>query len=993
MAIETVDIRGVWTFLLEGGMKLNSLLRRFSLISSLLNLVFSLIVAAACVYPFYSFFIQERWKDVESGIHSESGTFFDYFMRLNDVSSLVSSRTRLKEISELHRDEKIADEAFSLEARKILDDTIMSSSSIKGITRVFPDGIFHVSVGIVIPLESLKENLGKTRVCLKNISGKPHLILISPVFSENGTHLATDIITLNPESLGKLAGNFISKSELFNSLSIFGEKDKVISELCSVNKYRESRNVKMIFFSDNFKDDVTDFSNGTIKVINKFNCYYFLSSVFSDSDCNIYLMTAVPEDFFSVFSDEKIYLIMLLVLTLALVSYVIMSELLKPLESKVSGHIFEISDLNKKLSKEILDHHQTESLLKKGENKFRVFMDNIPGIVFVKDSAGRYAYLNNFMTKNNLDDHERWIGRTDADLWPEKKTHDHERYDQKVLEQSQNFNTIDLMNFRTGSKRFITYRFPILSEGEESFIGGISFDISDVLRMEDELAKEKERLSMTLLAISDGVIVTDRDWRIKIINKSARDMVGWGLDESIGKEAKDILKLYSITDGLPIELGELLKNTKSEDRMEKRSYEIQTKSGTRKIIEDGLSEIRDNEGNCVGFVIVFRDITLMAKMQENLKTVQKMESIGLLAGGIAHDFNNILLGVIGNISLARMMTKKYPEIDEVLLDAESSANRAKELTNRLITFAKGGVPEVSLCSPKKLVCDTLKINLAGSNVKFTKMVPPDIWGITVDYSLMAQAFSNIIVNAKQAMPDGGELFVDVKNIILPEKNERKLSAGPYVEINFRNTGETLPKNIRDKIFDPFFTTRSGSSGLGLSITFSIVVQHRGYITVEDGKPSGTVFSVVLPATGQPVPEQLEEEEFVPVAANKVNLRKILIMDDEESIRKLTKRILERVGHKVSTASNGEDAIRIYKKALAANEKFDLVILDLTIVGGMGGKETLGHLMEICPDVISVVSSGYSEDAMMVTPEKYGFKYRLPKPYSLQELVRFVDSIP
>ncbi len=977
-------------------MKLVSLLKRFTLISSFLIFAFSLTVAGVCLYIFWRSFQEERYKDIESSIHSESVTFQSYFANLNELAALITSRTRLRQITEGMAGGAASEEATE-EAGRILEDALAGSRNIAGICRILKDGSVLASAGMPPPAELRPPgDLRETVSCILAVGGRPHIVTLSPVLSSQKELIACDIIVVDRAGIRQMAESFVSKSSIFNSISFMavGREMQKGLEIYSVNTPRDSSRIKEMFFDGNFKDEVTELPEGMLKSIRTGGGCFFLCPVYTGSLCRIYAMTSVNEDFFSVFSDQKIYMIILLAISLSLVSYVILSEFLKPLEKRMAVDIERIFSLNQKLSKEIKNHQQTEQLLKRSELKFRTFMDNIPGMVFIKDSLGRYAYMNNFLSKTGLDDHERWIGKTDAELWPEKHASDASKYDRKILSQSRNFNTIDEISFRNSVRRFITYRFPMLAEDEQTYVGGISMDITDVLRMEDELAREKERLSLTLHSISDGVIVTDRDWKIRIINKSASEITGWDRDEADGKEINEVLRLSSRSDGIPIKAGEILKHIKSSPMSEKLTFELATKSGTKKVVEDGMSEILDGEGACIGFVVVVRDITLISQIQENLRTAQKMESIGLLAGGIAHDFNNILMGITGNLSMARMMTMDNRELDELLSDAEQSADRAKELTKRLITFAKGGSPEVSVCPTRELVSENIKFNLVGSNVRRTEDMPQDIWAVRADPSQLSQVFSNIITNAKQAMPDGGDLDVAARNIMLGPDNDRKLPPGPYVKISFKNNGENLRNEIKDKIFDPYFTTRKGFSGLGLSIAFSIVRQHGGFISVEDNVPRGVIFHVILPSTGAPAPETKGDEEAVESETpGKFTSKKILVMDDDEAIRKFTMNILSRAGHMVRTACNGEQAVSIFKEAAASDFKFNIVILDLTIVGGMGGKETLQQLKSIDPDVTAVVSSGYSEDSLMAEPEKYGFKYRLPKPYSMQQMIRLVNSIP
>jgi two-component system, cell cycle sensor histidine kinase and response regulator CckA len=392
------------------------------------------------------------------------------------------------------------------------------------------------------------------------------------------------------------------------------------------------------------------------------------------------------------------------------------------------------------------------------------------------------------------------------------------------------------------------------------------------------------------------------------------------------------------------------------------------------------------------YIFVFvHDITEQKKIEEERQKIHKLESISILAGGIAHDFNNFLSAIIGNISLAILEAGDNEELIKILNEAKEAKNLAKNLTKQLLTFSTGGLPIIEETSIANVIKETAEFNLRGSNVKCFYTIPENIWKVQADRNQLSQVISNLIINADQAMPEGGIIKVNLTNKLIKEEDTLPLKEGKYVKITIEDNGLGIAKKHLSRIFDPYFTTKQKGSGLGLATTFSIIEKHNGYIMVDSKLGSGTTFSVYLPATTEKETKQSNSTKEESGSNNRKE-GKILLMDDEKIVRKALKKILETLGFKVEPVKEGKEALLKYKENLKNKQPFDVVILDLTVPGGMGGKETIKKLLEIDPNVKALVSSGYSNDPVMAKYKDYGFKGIIVKPYDASALSEAVGKL-
>jgi PAS domain S-box-containing protein len=372
------------------------------------------------------------------------------------------------------------------------------------------------------------------------------------------------------------------------------------------------------------------------------------------------------------------------------------------------------------------------------------------------------------------------------------------------------------------------------------------------------------------------------------------------------------------------------------------------------------------------------------QVEEELFRRRKLESLSVLAGGIAHDFNNFLTIIAGNISLAKMQLNPAEPVCDMLEQATAACKRATSLASQLLTFAKGGVPVRKPTSIVGVVRDAADLARAGAEVTIDLTIATDLWSAEIDTEQISHALHNILLNARQAMPEGGIIEVRAENVVF-DLDSSPLRRGKYVMISIRDHGCGIGADPLPRIFDPYFTTKESGSGLGLATVHAIIGKHEGHVTVQSTLGVGTSFSVYLPACEAAQPEESRIGQQLQSGSGR-----LLVMDDEEALRKLLTRILERLGYEVECARDGAEAIELFQKAKDSGRLFDALLLDLTIPGGMGGREVAARLREIDDSVTLIVSSGYSDTPIMSEFRKYGFSDVIPKPWTpvqLSEILR------
>jgi two-component system, cell cycle sensor histidine kinase and response regulator CckA len=393
-----------------------------------------------------------------------------------------------------------------------------------------------------------------------------------------------------------------------------------------------------------------------------------------------------------------------------------------------------------------------------------------------------------------------------------------------------------------------------------------------------------------------------------------------------------------------------------------------------------------SKSRLLGFWWIKRDISEKKLIEAEMLKHQKLESVGILAGGIAHDFNNLLTGILGNISLAQGLLNKGEKAYERLASASKACMRAQELTGQLLTFSRGGEPIKKTVSVEELLTDAALFALRGSTVLCEFNVPQKLWPVEVDEGQIYQVVNNLVINAVQAMPKGGVIRVGACNVSNRQTTDTvQLKPGKHVRVTISDTGVGIPPENLRKIFDPYFTTKPTGTGLGLATCYSIIRKHGGIIGVTPNEDQGTTFTFFLPASSRVPDQTLQFHETAPSGKGRV-----LVMEDEEIIRDLISELLVERGYDVELAKDGEEAVMAYAAALTAGNGFDVVLMDLTIPGGMGGKEAIGKLLEKDRNAKVIVSSGYSNDPIMAEFKEHGFVGVLPKPYNPDDVVREIQ---
>lgn len=531
-----------------------------------------------------------------------------------------------------------------------------------------------------------------------------------------------------------------------------------------------------------------------------------------------------------------------------------------------------------------------------------------------------------------------------------------------------------------------------------------------------ELEYEKARTDSVIAAIPDGISIQDRNFRVVYQNAVHRELVG----DQLGKLCYEkYAQRDSVCPGCPVAATfadggrhVLLKSAPDGNggtrHIEIRSSPLKNAAGeivagieavrditVRKKAEEELTKHRERLEELVeertreltkANARLQQEIAVRERMESELARVEKLESLGLLAGGIAHDFGNLLGSVMGNISLAMLDTDPASPARQQLIKAEGASLRAQELIRQLLTFSRGGTPVKKLLSLPGLITEAAGLSLRGSRVLHEIAIPGGLWSVEADDGQLMQVFSNLLINADQAMPDGGIIRISAQNVTLAADDIPPLGAGRYVKVSIRDDGTGIPQEHLFRIFDPFFTTKKKGSGLGLATSYSIVRKHDGIMTVESEPGKGTAFHLYLPASQDDASFLSRSDTYVKGSGH------ILIMDDEEDMRSTTGDMLMRLGYSVDFAGEGGEAIAKYRGAREGGRPFDAVIMDLTIPGGMGGREAIQQLLAIDPGALAIVSSGYSDDTVLADHRSFGFRGVVRKPYRLRDLSEVVADV-
>ncbi|NQT59704.1 MAG: response regulator [Bacteroidetes bacterium] len=480
----------------------------------------------------------------------------------------------------------------------------------------------------------------------------------------------------------------------------------------------------------------------------------------------------------------------------------------------------------------------------------------------------------------------------------------------------------------------------------------------------------------TIIYQADNTIISANEMFLKLSGYTQDEIIGkkkW--IEFVKEESKGDLKLLdprgkecSCTESHQLEFRFIDKNS---------------------VIKDVFLTIKKIPGtqNSVASLL---DISDSRQIEKELWKMQKLESIGTLASGIAHDFNNILMGIFGNIAMAKLSLPENAPCMNFILDAEKSMDRARRLTGQLLTFSKGGTPIKESVHLIEFVHDIVRFDFAGSKVKPVFQQDDDLWIAMADKGQLEQVFSNLAINAKEAMPEGGYFFVNLENLKVSEDTVPGLSPGEYIKVTVRDDGAGIPEEYINQVFDPYFTTKQTGNGLGLAVVYSIIQKHNGLLQIDSIIDQGTTITFYLPAVN--ILQSLKAKDVEKEILHSEQNLNILVMDDEKVVRDIVALLLGRIGYSVETVEDGHQALTRYREMMEQGKSFAAVIMDLTIPGGIGGKDAVKNILEIDPNAKVIVSSGYTDDPIMANYADYGFKGVAAKPYTLTKLRETLNKV-
>ncbi len=630
------------------------------------------------------------------------------------------------------------------------------------------------------------------------------------------------------------------------------------------------------------------------------------------------------------------------------------------------------------IARDISARKRAEQAAKRAQVLGDIIIDSIPGAFYVLDEHGRY-------TRWNAYQRDEIVGMPE-DLMAGTNATDTIHPDDRALIRSKIANVLGSGMQETVEGRVLMRGGPacrwLLMTGRQMtiegrpFLVGIGIDITERKQAEEALRASEEKYRGLFDESIAAVYVFDNQKNFINTNQAGVHLLGYARAELLHLRISDV-------DADPAVVLPAHQQLFSGQRLINYEHRLRRKDGAIITVLNNSRPLTDREGTIVGMLSTLIDITERKRAAADLQKMQKLQSVGTLAGGIAHDFNNIMMGLFGNVSMAKdELGKDHPGYAS-LAEAEKSMSRAVRLTQQLLTFAKGGDPVKADVSLGALVEEVAHFDLSGSPVKLVYQQAEDLWLADVDQGQIQQVVSNLTINARQAMPEGGHLYITLENAAIPAADITGLPPGKYVRVCVRDEGTGIEPKHLDRIFDPYFTTKQTGSGLGLATAYSIIKRHGGHIGVVSALGQGTTFTLYLPASASP--PQAETTPSAAACPSPARPANILVMDDEKMIRDIVTKMLLRCGFSVATAPGGREAIAMYQQARAAGAPFDVVIMDLTIPGGIGGKEAIKDILALDPQARVIVSSGYADDPVMANYADYGFKGVAAKPYTLGNL--------
>jgi PAS domain S-box-containing protein len=653
------------------------------------------------------------------------------------------------------------------------------------------------------------------------------------------------------------------------------------------------------------------------------------------------------------------------------------------LKQRVALHLRLISAIKDGLI-EIEARKRAEEMLQKRERRYRNLFENGSDLICLHDLEGKLLETNLPYKEEYGWQKQDLEGLNIREMIPERHRSKFDEYLARMLKSGADEGYLKGFT-KSGKEVTLEYRNKLILDenGKPRAVQGAARDVTQRIKSEKALKISESNYRQLFNAVPDAIIIVDAETsQIVDVNPAALRLYGYSHDEICRLQAVD---LSAEPQKSAKHIRQVLSKKSSKGSPEIVQLLHKSKAGIEFPVEIAHGfYIRDGRKMICA---IMRDISERKRIKDELAKVQKLESLGVLAGGIAHDFNNILTAIIGNLSLAKMDSAPDGQVMARLNEMENASLQAKDLTQQLLTFSKGGEPVKKLVTLTELVKNAATFSLRGSNVRCNFSISQDLLPVEVDEGQIGQVINNLVLNADHAMPEGGILKISSDNITLSAGNEFALAAGPYLKTSFRDHGVGIHPDHLPKVFDPYFTTKHKGSGLGLTVAYSIIDKHNGRLTVESDIGHGTTFTIYLPASEKPAIEAADEEKSLFNGKGR-----ILVMDDEKIIRDLAVQMLGKIGYEVSVAIDGDQAIEMYRQAQKTGKPFDIVIMDLTVPGGMGGKEAIRKLKKLDPNIKALVSSGYSNDPIMSNFRDYGFEGVVKKPYRIQDMSNALQSV-
>ncbi|MEE8300789.1 MAG: PAS domain S-box protein [Desulfatiglandales bacterium] len=645
----------------------------------------------------------------------------------------------------------------------------------------------------------------------------------------------------------------------------------------------------------------------------------------------------------------------------------------------------ELEQRGKEIEKENAKRKRAEEALRESEEKYRPILESIEDGYFEVDIRGNFTFFNDSLCKIHGYSKNELMGMNNREYMDEKTAKKVYQTFNKVYTTGKPARGFEWEIIRKdGTKGHVQSSVSLIKDAEGQLIGfrGILRDVTERKKMETELILARNFLKNILDSSIDGITTTDLQGNVIYISPRTRDMLVYNQKEIVGK------KIYSLYANGREDAKAIMKELREKGELKDHEMRFIRKDGELIDINLSASLLKNEKGEVIGTLGIYRDITEKNKLLTQLHQAQKIEALGTLAGGIAHNFNNLLMAVMGNTSLILLDTDPDNPNYERLMNIEKQVQSGSKLTRQLLGYAREGRYEIRPISLSQLVKETSDtFATTKKEIRVHQELAKDLFGINADQGQIEQALLNLYVNAADAMPGGGDLFLKATNITHKDMRGKpyKVKSGNYVLLAVRDTGIGMDKKTKDRVFDPFFTTKGmgKGTGLGLASVYGIIKAHGGYIDVKSKKGHGTTFCIYLPASENRVEKTAKGAEKITEGDGT-----ILLVDDEEMILDVGVQLLKILGYKVIEARGGKEAVDIYRQA---KDKIDMVLLDM-VMPDMGGGEAYDLMKEINPNVKVLLSSGYSIDGQATDILNRGCDGFIQKPFSMKELSQRIREL-